>query len=107
MSCCSLGPVLLRDALAGDVGVLEAPQRYVCHSLPVWQAGEHRGSTGRVTEAHGWVSRDPNVMETNCSGYQTQWGGKLLHAPVFLPVPLPLLTLLHPHCQISHSLTSS
>lgn len=64
MSSCSLGPVLLRGVLAGDVGVLGAPQRSACHSLPVWQPGEHR-----VTEALGWVSRDLNVMETNCSGY--------------------------------------
>lgn len=48
-------------------GYAGAPQISVCHSLPVWQPGEHR-----VTEALGWVSRDLNVMETNCSGYQTQ-----------------------------------
>ena len=66
MSCCSPGPVLLRDVLVGGVGVLEAPRRSVSHSLPVWQPGEHR-----VTEVHGRVSRDPTVMETNCSGYQT------------------------------------
>lgn len=77
------GSLCSKDA-AGDVGVLGLPRDVCVILFPVWQAGEHR-----VTEAHGWVSRDPNVMETNCSGYQTQWGGKLLHAPVFLPVPLP------------------
>lgn len=61
----------------------------------------------RVTEPSDGYLEGLSVMQTSCSGYQSQRGGKLLCGPVLFPVfSLPPPALLHPHRQVSRGQTN-